>query len=77
LTAIFFWQVQTFWRTSQLKKQLSKRKKKEIVKTEEFDTNPLLESSKTKELISESDFRNAVRPGIIENTTKRLGEKLR
>ena len=31
LTAMFFWQVQTFWRTGQLKKQLPKRKKREEV----------------------------------------------
>ena len=28
-TGMFFWQVQTIWRTRQLKKQLSRRKKKE------------------------------------------------
>lgn len=76
LTAMFFWQVQTFWRTRLLKKQLPKRKKKETVKTEALDTNSLIESAKTKELLNESDFSNAAPPSVIENTTKHLGEKV-
>jgi len=77
LTAMFFWQVQTFWRTRQLKKHLPKRERKERVKTEALDTNPLSESAKTNELLNESDFSNAVPPSVIENTTKHLGEKVR
>lgn len=76
LTAMFFWQVQTFWRTMQLKKQLPKRKKEDKVNTEAPDTNPLIESAKTKELLNESDFSNAVPPSVIENTTMHLGEKV-
>jgi hypothetical protein len=76
LSGMFFWQVQTIWRTRQLKKQLSRRKKREKVEAEAFDTNPLIESTKTNELLSESDFRNAVPPSIIENTTRSLGEKV-
>lgn len=74
LSAMFAWQVQTIWRTRQLKRQLSRRKKKEEVEAEAFDTNPLIKSTKTNELLSESDFRNAVPPSIIENTTRSLGE---
>lgn len=77
LTAMFFWQVQTFWRTRQLKKHFPKRKKEEKVETEALDTNPLIESAKPKELLNESDFSNAVPPSIIENTTKHSGEKVR
>jgi hypothetical protein len=76
LSAMFAWQVQTIWRTSQLKKQLSRRKKREKVGAEVLDTNPLTESAKTKELLNESDFRNAVPPSVIEDTTKYLGEKV-
>jgi hypothetical protein len=76
LTGMFAWQVQTIWRTSQLKKHLSRRKKKEKVEAEALDTNPLIESAKTKGLLSQSDFRNAVPPSVIENTTKYLGEKV-
>jgi hypothetical protein len=41
-----------------------------------IDTNPLTESAKTKGLLNESDFRNAVPPSIIEDETKYLGEKV-
>jgi hypothetical protein len=74
LSGMFFWQVQTIWRTSQLKKHLSRRKKREEVRAEVLDTNPLTESAKTKGLLNESDFRNAVPPSIIEDATKYLGE---
>ncbi len=76
LTAMFFWQVQTFWRTSQLKKQLPKGRKREKVETEALDTNPLIESAKPKELLREPEFSNAVPPSVIEDTTKHLGEKV-
>jgi hypothetical protein len=77
LTAMFFWQAQTFWRTRQLKKQLPKRKKEEQVKIESPDTNPLVESAKTKELLNGSDFSNAVPLSVTEDTTKHLSEKVR
>jgi hypothetical protein len=73
---MFCWEVQTIWRNRQLKRQLSRRKKKEKFEAEAFDTNPLIESTKTNKLLNESDFRNAVPPSIIENTTRSLGEKV-
>lgn len=76
LSAMFCWEVQTIWWTRQLKRQLSRRKKKEKVGAEAFDTNPLIESTKTNKLLNESDFRNVVQPSIIENTTRSLGEKV-
>src|SRR5262245_13027026 len=76
LSAMFCWQVQTIWRNRQLKRQLSRRKKKEKVEAEAFDTNPLIESTKTNKLLNESDFRDAVPPSVIENTTRSLGEKV-
>src|SRR5882724_10586970 len=51
LTAMFFWQAQIFWRNMLLKKHLSKRTKKENVKTKAPDTNPLGEPAKRKELL--------------------------
>lgn len=77
LTGMFFWQVQTFWRTRQLKKHFPKRKKEDKVEIEALETNQLIESAKTKEILNESDFSNAVPPSVIENTTKHLGEKVR
>jgi hypothetical protein len=76
LSAMFCWEVQKIWRTRQLKRQLSRRKKRGEIEAEEFDTNPLIESAKTNELSRESDVRNAVPPSIIENTTRSLGEKV-
>jgi hypothetical protein len=76
LSAMFFWQVQTIWRNSQLKKHLSKNKKSEVVKTEAPDTNPLIESAERKWVLNEPDFRNAVPPSVVENTTKHLEEKV-
>jgi len=48
LTASFFWQAQTFWRTSQLKKQLPKRKKEEKVKTTRLIQISLLNQQRRK-----------------------------
>jgi hypothetical protein len=76
LSGMFFWQVQTIWRTSQLKKQLPRRKKNEKVEAKALDTNPLIESAKTKEVLHESNFRSAVPLSVIEDTTKKLGEKV-
>jgi hypothetical protein len=76
LSAMFCWQVQTIWRNRKLKRQLSRRKKKEKVEAEAYDTNPLIESTKTNKFLNESDFRNAVPPSVIENTTRSLGEKV-
>lgn len=76
LTAMFFWQLQTFWRTRQLKKHFPKRKNNRQVQAESVDTNPLIESVPTKGLLNEPGFSTAVPPSVIENTTKHLGEKV-
>jgi hypothetical protein len=76
LTAMFFWQAQTFWRTRQLKKHFPKRKKEAQVKPVAPDTNQLFASAQTKELLNEADFSDAVPLSVIENTTTRLGEKV-
>jgi hypothetical protein len=77
LTAMFFWQVQTFWRTRLLKKHLPKRKKGGQSKTDGLDTNPLAESAKAKGSLSEPDFSQATPSSVIEKTTKHLREKAR
>ncbi len=76
LTAMFFWQVQTFWRTRQLKKHFPKRKNHGQSDAESVDTNPLVESVTTRGLLNEPGFNTAVPPSVIENTTKHLGEKV-
>ena len=76
LAAMFFWQAQSFWRNLQLKKQLLKTRKNQNSKTVVVDTNPLDDSARSKKLLNESDLSNAVPPSIVENTTKRLGEKV-
>jgi hypothetical protein len=62
LTAIFFWQAQTFWRTRQLKKHFPKRKKRENIEPHTPNTSTLIESTPP--------------PSIIENTTGHPGEKV-
>jgi len=76
LTAMFFWQVQTFWRTRQLKKHFPKRKQSAQAQAESVDTNPLIESVTTNELLSEPNFSGVVPPSVIEDTTKHLSEKV-
>ena len=74
LTAIFFWQAQVFWRTLQLRKQfpgLNRKNENRII-----EKTPSLETTNTRELLKEADLSNVVSPSIIENTTKKLGEKI-
>jgi hypothetical protein len=72
LTAMFFWQVQVFWRNLQLKKQFPKRK--------EFSAEPenkkISNDSKTKELLNEADFSDVVPAAVTENTTRDLKVKI-
>lgn len=76
LTAMFFWQAQTLWRTLLLKKQFAKTKREDQVETEKLDKKPLFEIAKTRELLNEADLSNAVPASVIENTTKHLSEKV-
>lgn len=71
LTAMFFWQVQTFWRTLLVKKQLPKRNKKRP------ETERQFLAAKTKELLPEADLSNTVPASVTENTTNLLHEKAR
>ena len=72
LTAMFAWQVQTFWRTLLLKKQIVKPNRVEDTETpKEFESVP------TRELLNEADFSANVPVSVVENTTKNLKEKIR
>ena len=75
LTAMFFWQAQTTWRNLQLKKQLAQRKGNPKSENAASITNPLNKAAKAKEL-HEPDFNDAVQHSVVENTTKRLSEKV-
>ena len=76
LTAIFFWQVQIFWRTMLLKKQLPGLKKKAEDGTQHIGSGRSFRSAKTNELLNQADFSDSVPSSIVENTTKELGEKV-
>lgn len=71
LTAMFFWQVQIFWRTMQLKKQFPIKRKDEKSVTENQ-----IESVETNKLLNEADFSQIVPASVTENTTKHLGQKV-
>ncbi len=71
LIAMFFWQVQTFWRTLLVKKQFPKRNKETI------ETKPQFQAAKTKELLPEADLSNNIPASVTENTTRHLSEKTR
>ena len=70
LTAMFFWQAQTFWRTRLLKKQLVKAKQ------ETSEITPQIEDTKTSKLLNEPDLNDYVPASVVENTTKLLNEKV-
>lgn len=63
LTAMFFWQAQSFWRTLLLKKQFPKRNSETIKE---------LKDAKTGKLLNEPDFENFVPKSVVADTTKNL-----
>jgi hypothetical protein len=74
LTANFFWQVQTFWRTLQLKKHLPKR----LEDIENISQTPQIqEKYSTDKLLPDADFENIVPVSVTENTTKHLKQKIK
>ena len=77
LTAIFAWQVQTFWRILLLKKQIARGNNRENETTENVKASNKLQSVPTKELLNEADLSNIVPASVIEFTTKNLGEKIK
>lgn len=71
LTAMFAWQVQVFWRSLILKKQIILPKR-----AEDEENAKELESVPTKELLNEADFSDIVPASVAEYTTKNLKEKV-
>lgn len=69
LTAMFFWQAQVLWRTTQLNQQFPglKRKNEEwgVEKPRE------VESKETRQLLGEADLRNVVPSSRVENDTSK------
>lgn len=70
LTAIFAWQVQVFWRSLILKKQIILPKR-----AEDEENAKELESVPTKELLNEADFSDVIPATVTEYTTKNIKEK--
>lgn len=71
LTAMFAWQVQIFWRSQLLKKQIILPRRAEI---EEKPKE--VESFATRELLNEADLSDRVPASVTENTTKNLTSKV-
>ena len=69
LTALFAWQVQTFWRTRLLKRHF----KKQIPPA---DAMPTLAAAPTPRSLDAADLSNAIPASVTENTTRTLSEKL-
>lgn len=77
LTAMFAWQVQTFWRNILLRKHINKRKSFEDELGLAEDETPLMQSIATNELLPEADLSDIVPNSITENTTKKLKQKVK
>ena len=73
LTAMFAWQVQTFLRTLQLKKQYKQREGF----SEDGKREKQFVSKETNELLPEADFSDVVPASVTENTTRHLNEKVK
>ncbi len=68
LTAMFFWQVQVFWRTLQLKKQFPVKRKIEKIVSE----NKIESVNTTNQLLKEADLSQVVPFSVTDDTTKHL-----
>ncbi len=77
LTAMFAWQVQTFLRTIQLRKQFKRQGKSNTEHTDNVSEKLAIESKNTNELLPEADFKNVVPASVTENTTKNLTQKVK
>lgn len=75
LTAMFAWQVQTFIRTLQLKKQF---KKHNVNNNNEVENKILeIESKPTNELLPEANYENFTPASVTDRTTRNLKEKVK
>lgn len=76
LIAMSAWQIQTLWRSFQLKKHF-KRRRNDAAEHQNQDSPNVFESAPTKQLLNEADFADAVPArSIIEHTTSRLSENI-
>ena len=71
LTALFAWQVQTFWRMRLLKRHF----KRDIPQANSADSS--LGAAPTSRILNEGTPSDAVLISVTDNTTKKLGEKIR
>lgn len=76
LTAMFAWQVQSFFRTLQLKKQFKRKSNLSEDLNKQLRNEPSLEAKPTNELLPEADFNDVVPASVTENTTKHLSDKV-
>lgn len=74
LTAMCAWQVQTFWRTLKLKKQIVNKNNRPEV-SEKYEDKKILSPAPTKEFLNEADLSHIVPASVTEYTTKNLTEK--
>lgn len=76
LIAMSAWQMQTLWRSFQLKKHF-KRRNNDADEQQNRNLPNVFESAPTKQLLNEADFADAVPArSVIEHTTSRLPEKI-
>lgn len=73
LSANFFWQAQTFWRTRLLKKHLPKKQYQENIENLTQSQLPKNKFS-TDKLLEEPNLDDFVPTSVTENTTKHLQE---
>ncbi len=74
LTAMFAWQLQSFLRILQLRKQF--KRQSEIIADDEEVQNEL-DTSPIKESLPEANMEDVVPISVTENTTKNLTEKVK
>jgi K+-sensing histidine kinase KdpD len=71
LTAMFAWQVQIFWRTLKIKKQII------LPKSAKKEKQEKLESIPTKELLNEANFSDIIPASATEHTTTKLSQNVK
>ena len=72
LTAVFAWQIQTFWRTMLLKKHFKKRKNVDSDNTPDEDSALAFENFAAEKLLRQADHSNVIPASVTELTTKNL-----
>ncbi len=76
LLAMSGWQISTFIVGLKIKKNFDKRKTSLEKDEKKQENTKAFESAKTRELLNEPAFDNAVPTSVVENTTKHLSEKI-